>query len=303
MSLYLNERVFFQYLLVQWPESRKLFFWYSGFLVLILCTAACSSPAQRIDAVAAEYGLQRRVILGDTFRHIAYLKSSRSDSHRLHVYIEGDGMPWLRGLHVAEDPTTKQPLALELANIDPENVLYLGRPCYMDLQQDGLCEEKYWTSARYSAAVVASMSAALQRVVDELNVTHVSLFGYSGGGSLAMLMASDAFSSAIPGLDTVVTIAANLDVAAWTTQHGYLPLSESLDPMQASYSSAVNYLHYSGAADDNIPSRQLLNFVAAHGGQYRILDAVDHSCCWLQLWPELLKQDVNSLERNADDRR
>lgn len=293
----------FKYLFIKWPEYRKLFFWRSGFLVLTLCTAACSSPAQRIDTVAAEYGLQRRVILGDAFRHITYLKIAQPSSGRLHVYIEGDGRPWLFGRYIAEDPTTERPLALELANLDSENVLYLGRPCYMGLQQDGMCEEKYWTSARFSPAVVASMLAAVRRVVDELDINNVSLIGYSGGGSLAMLMASDVFSSAISELDVVVTISANLDVAAWTTQHGYLPLNESLDPMLAMYSNSVNYLHYSGAADDNVPSRQLLNFVAAHGGQYKILDAVDHSCCWLQLWPELLKQDVSPLERHADDRR
>lgn len=263
------------------------------------CITACSTPAQRLDKRAEDYGMQRRVILGDTFNHIAYLKISRPGSHRLHVYIEGDGRPWLGGEYISKDPTTKRPLALDLARLDPENVLYLGRPCYMGLEQDGICNEKYWTSARYSAAVTVSMSAAVRQVVDEYNITATSLIGYSGGGSLAMLMASDAYVSMIPTLESVVTLSANLDVAAWVKMHGYLPLSESLDPIQLEYSSAANFLHYSGAEDDNIPSSHLLKFVEKHGGQYKIFDDADHSCCWVRHWSQLLEQDVAPLERDV----
>jgi hypothetical protein len=289
-----------EYCINKQPKLRKSTFWYLGCLVLMSCITACSTPAQRLDKRAEDYGMQRRVLLGDAFNHIAYVKISRPESHRLHVYIEGDGRPWLGGKYISKDPTTKRPLALSLAKLDPENVLYLGRPCYMGLEQDGICNEKYWTSARYSAAVTASMSAALKQVVDEYDIRVTSLIGYSGGGSLAMLMASDTYAPIIPTLESVVTLSANLDVAAWVKMHRYLPLSESLDPMQLGYTSGINFLHYSGAEDDNIPPSHLLKFVEKHGGQYKIFDDADHSCCWVELWPELLAQEVEPLGRVAE---
>lgn len=286
----------------QRPDDRKVPFWCSGFFLtaLLLSIAACSSPAQRIDLTASDFGMERRVVLGDGFRHIAYLRISRPQSNRLHVYIEGDGKPWLSGRYIAQDPTSERPLALALANLDKENVLYLGRPCYMGLFEDGLCEQKYWTSARYSAEVVASMAAALARVVDQNSVSHVTLIGYSGGGSLAMLMASDSLPIQIPSLDSVVTIAANLDVKAWVEQHGYLPLDESLDPAQAGYSDTATFTHYIGANDKNVAAGQLVNFVARHGGRFNVLEAVDHSCCWVQRWPALLQEQANFLRSRVE---
>lgn len=249
----------------------------------------------RIDNIAASNGFERRIVIGDRFRHVAYLKMAKPNSPRLHVYIEGDGKPWLHGQYIAKDPTSKRPLALELASVDGGNVLYLGRPCYIGLFDDGLCEEKYWTSARYSADVVASMSAAVSRVLEEVKLRKLTLIGYSGGGTLAMLMSSDSASTLTPYIDSVVTVAGNLEVADWTRQHDYLPLAESLDPSFADYSESIDFLHYIGADDGNVSVQQTLNFVAKHGGAYKILDAVDHSCCWLQHWPELLRRDVDPM--------
>ncbi len=267
---------------------------------MVLFVSACSSPAQRIDASAINYRMERREILGDRFNHIAYLRIARPESRRLHVYIEGDGRPWLYGRYVASDPTTKKPLALTLANLDSENVLYLGRPCYMGLFQDGDCKDIYWTSARYSPVVVQSMVAAVNDIAAEFDIDQSTLIGYSGGGSLAMLMASDLFSQQIPSLVGVVTIAGNLDVTSWTAHHGYLPLSESLDPAKLNYSGTLNFLHFGGAEDKNVSSSHLHNFVSLHGGQYKIFANVDHSCCWLQRWPELLQKDVSPLGRVAE---
>ena len=263
---------------------------------------ACSSPAQRLDYAASGHGMQRRVLTGDGFKHIAYLRISRPESRRLHVYIEGDGRPWLRGREISTDPTSRQPLALALANIDSENVLYLGRPCYMGLYGDGLCDQKFWTSARYSPAVVKSMAAALRNITEQFSINRTTLIGYSGGGTLAMLMASDMFSQQIPSLDRVVTIAGNVEVASWTTEHGYLPPTESLDPTKLSFPSSLPFFHYGGADDKNVPPILLEKFVSAHGGQYKVLDAVDHSCCWLHHWPELLQQSLNPQGVNWNDR-
>jgi hypothetical protein len=281
----------------RWHEHISVRDLCSGFLLFltVFFIASCVSPAQRINDIAAESDFERRVVSGDGFRHIVYLKITRPSNPRLHVYIEGDGKPWLHGRYISQDPTTQRPLALELAKLDNENVLYLGRPCYMGLFDDDVCEDKYWTSARYSAEVVESMSAVVSRIAEELKFNKVTLIGYSGGGTLAMLMSSGSTFKLSSYLDSVVTVAANLDVAAWIRQHNYLPLTESLDPLLAHYPESINFMHYIGADDGNVSAEQTLNFVAKHGGRYKILEAVDHSCCWLQHWPELLMRDVNPM--------
>jgi hypothetical protein len=281
----------------QRADGRKLLFWCAVFLLvaIMLSITACSSPAQRIDSTASKFGMERRVVIGADFRHVIYLRISSPESDRLHVYIDGDGKPWLNGRYIAEDPTSERSLALALANLDKENILYLGRPCYIGLFNDGLCEEKYWTSARYSAEVVASMVAVLRNIVDDIGVSHVNLFGYSGGGSIAMLMAAYSLPVQIPSLGSVVTVAGNLNVKAWVDEHGYLPLDQSLDPFQADYTDSVRFMHYIGVNDKNVAPGQLVNFVARHGGSFKILKAADHSCCWVQRWPALLQEQASFL--------
>src|SRR6185437_2332145 len=104
-------------------------------------------------------------------------------------------------------------------------VLYLGRPCYLGLASSPECRPADWTFERYSARVVASLAAATNRFREREGRPDVVLVGHSGGGTLAVLMAPQ-----VQGLRAVVTIGANLDVAAWTLWHGYLPLNGSLDP-------------------------------------------------------------------------
>lgn len=92
-------------------------------------------------------------------------------------------------MHHGRRVAPRVPLGLELAVRTPESVLYLGRPCYFGLIRDG-CTEKVWTSERDSAAVVASMVAATKTYVAAHNFQRVLIVGYSGGGTLAVLMAS-----------------------------------------------------------------------------------------------------------------
>ena len=66
------------------------------------------------------------------------------------------------------------------------------------------------------------MVAALRSFLSVHPYPHVVLIGYSGGGTLAWLMASR-----IPETTRVVTIAANLDIDEWTRIHGDSPLSGS----------------------------------------------------------------------------
>jgi len=216
---------------------------------LIAC--ACSAdPTARHAAAAAARGLQAESVAGAGFTHRVYAAArsgAAADSSVLHVYYGGDGSPFLDGRRIARDPTPRRPLTLALMQQDPFPAVFIGRPCYHGLLAG--CDSALWTVARYSPAVVESMAAATSRVIEARAPARVVLVGYSGGGALALLVAER-----LDRIDAVVTVAANLDVAAWTQRHGYTPLHESLDPADVAGSRAdLAHLHLSGSADDNVP--------------------------------------------------
>jgi pimeloyl-ACP methyl ester carboxylesterase len=260
-------------------------------LVILFTLTACANAPAKMDQMAADYGFDRSQVQGEGFQHIVYSRRGELDSQAVHVYVEGDGRPWLHGRYIAEDPTPLKPLALTLANSDVHNTVYLGRPCYHGLYSSPECDEKFWTSARYAPKVVASMVVALQSILSESNSTEIVLIGYSGGGSLVMLMADKLLELGIK-LTTVVTVAANLDTDGWTRSHGYLPLDNSLNPMLQHYSKHFKHLHFIGQNDQNVYLDSSAQFVRRHGGKRVVLENFDHSCCWLPQWPELLAKGL-----------
>jgi pimeloyl-ACP methyl ester carboxylesterase len=242
--------------------------------------AACATPADRLAAGA---GFRRSAINGVLFQHLLYFKDGAGD--RLHVYIDHDGSPWLDEIRVTADPTPRDPLALRLMTHDSAPVLYLGRPCHYGLDGMPPCQPLLWTHARYGEAVVASMAAGLARFLDSYPLTQIVLIGYSGGGTLAVLLAER-----VPQTIAVVTVAGNLDVAAWAKLHDYTPLEGSLDPaMRPPPSSAIRQIHYVGSQDTNVPPCLARGYADAHpGAQVVQIDGFDHRCCWEKAWEELL---------------
>lgn len=264
--------------------------------LVLLCgvvslVAACATPAERVDRRASAMGFSSVTLAGDGFRHRGYLADVRRRDRALHVYIEHDGSPWTESGAIADDPTPRAPLALELMALDSGPRLYLGRPCYFEARNDPRCTPAQWTDARYSEAVVQSMAAALRGVLREYSVSNVVLVGHSGGGTLAWLVASR-----IPEVSKVVTIAANLDTDEWTRVHGYTPLRNSLNPaLLPSLSTSITQIHYVGERDSSVPPAVARAFAARHTNA-RVLEVrdFDHTCCWERLWPKLLEEPFAS---------
>ena len=193
-------------------------------LLLTLTLAGCLGLNDRAIHLAGRHGLVSAVIDGTQYRHQIFYQLG-TDRNSLFVFIDGDGSPWSRaGAEPARDPTPHRAIALELATNTPHSVLYLGRPCYFTVHSDSACTARIWTSDRYSKSVVESLAAVVNRFAAEYRYSHTVLIGYSGGGTLAALMAQYIASV------SVVTIAANLDVAAWASFHNYLPLSAIINP-------------------------------------------------------------------------
>ncbi len=224
-------------------------------------------------------------ISGIDFEHVAFARNLSPGASTLHIYFSGDGTPWIHGTQIANDPTPREPLELRLMLEDPAPAVYIGRPCYLGLATAPGCGPASWTVGRYSEGTVASMTSAVQAVLEDSPASHVVLIGYSGGGVLAMLVANREAR-----ISTVVTVGANLDVRAWTELHGYSPLSQSLDPANVQeWRSSLRQIHLVGTDDGNVPPWIATNFAKGRPAvEVRTMAGFDHRCCWVAAWPALL---------------
>jgi len=254
-------------------------------LVVLLLQACVTTPRDRLSARAAQLGLQESEMDSAQFRHLVFRNYTEQQATSMHVYLEGDGRPWIMRFFHSNDPTPRQPLMLSLMAMDRTPSVYLGRPCYNEQTRSKNCTPAHWTSGRYSAQVVNSMASILATEVERSGVSEVSLFGHSGGGALALLLAEK-----IPQVVRIVTLAGNLDTDAWIEHHGYSRLYTSLNPAKrAALSQRVEQFHFMGARDANIPPALVLGWIQSQSNAYGIIfDSFTHGCCWMDIWDEVL---------------
>ncbi|MCP1673918.1 pimeloyl-ACP methyl ester carboxylesterase [Natronocella acetinitrilica] len=205
----------------------------------------------------------------------------------LHVYLTGDGTPWIGGRRIARDPTPRGRLTLELMAQDHAPRILLNRPCYARNPMDQACRSRLWADGRYSETVVSAMDQALDSLAESHGDHGLVLIGYSGGGTLARLLAGRR-----DDVRAVVTLAANLDHTAWAEHHGYRPLRGSLSAKdQPPLPADILQWHYAGGRDTVVP----VDVVAAgiegdQAAELRVEPDFDHVCCWVERWPAILRQ-------------
>ncbi|MFK8051522.1 MAG: alpha/beta fold hydrolase [Woeseiaceae bacterium] len=261
---------------------------------ILMTLTGCITPAERYQQAADGLGLTYTVALGQTFDHQVWRNQNRKQSDAtLHVYIEGDGSPWVAGVPSA-DPAPRQPVALKMMAADPTDAVLVGRPCYHRNTARN-CSPKQWTSRRYSKATVDSMAHVINALRVEGAYRSVVLVGYSGGGVLATLLARR-----IDTVDAVVTIGANLDTTAWTNHHGYSELTASVNPAELPRQpSRSPEVHYIGRNDSVVPANTRKQYFDRHPDALeRIMDDFGHVCCWTERWPELLDDALRTAAQN-----
>lgn len=253
-------------------------------LVLLLgLLSACATPTEQL---IQQGDYQRLVLPGIGFNHVVYLKDGKKQSDTLHIYIEGDGSPFVsQGRMVAADPTSPRPLMLELMLKDDTRSAYVGRPCYDGMALENGCDPRFWTHARYSDEVVMSMVAVVEKLTRQLNAKEIVLLGHSGGGALAVLMAPH-----IADTKGVVTLAGNLDIESWAKEHAYSPLEGSINPAtQDVLPQSIVQHHYLGGDDRTIKQQDVRAFVQRQvAASFYQIDGVDHNCCWNKYWFNIL---------------
>ncbi|MGE0096069.1 MAG: alpha/beta hydrolase [Alphaproteobacteria bacterium] len=283
------------------PERPKAHLKRWAFFVLAVASvAACGDSAflyggrELADRVAARGGWERFQTVSGPFTLVGFRSIRTPSNGDLSVYIEGDGFAWVTSTQLSSDPTPRIPIALELAVQDPSaNRLYLARPCqYLSDAELSRCSPKYWSSARYSEEVIAAMNAAIDQTVRATGAKRLRLFGYSGGGAAAALIAARRTD-----VVQLVTVAGNLDHAAWTSIRKVSPLSASLNPADmTSALSRIPQIHFVGQDDTSVPPKVAQSYRSRFSDPGRIniieVPGVDHDCCWEERWPGLLKQYV-----------
>lgn len=274
------------------------------YLAAMALAAGCAtppSPAERANTanrLAAAHGWQAQSLDAGRFQVRAYLPVV-SVSDQLVIYLEGDGLAWLTSTHPSSDPTPVQPLALQLALAQPGGIAaYLARPCqYMATQPN--CALRYWTDARFAAEVVDSLDQAIEQLKTRFTARSLVLVGYSGGGTLALLLAARRND-----VQRIVTVAGNLDPDAWADFHRLSPLRQSLNPaLQRVALARVPQQHLSGERDQVVPTALTLRFNDAYPADTasRVLRFADydHQCCWARDWPQIWRmlQDTTHEKR------
>lgn len=271
--------------------------WLAACVLAFCCALGCAQflgcaadgRARALEAAQAQ-GLRRLAFQGQTFTLAGWLKCGESPT--LAAYIEGDGAAFVNRSTPSSDPTPRDPLAFKLALADPSpSVLYLARPCqYVSETERRNCSAAYWTGARYSEPVIADLNLAVSQAKELCRANKVELLGYSGGGAAAALIAARRQDAS-----RLITVAANLDLEAWTRLHQVTPLLDSLNPtLVAEKLRELPQVHYAGEDDTVVPASVIQPFVDRVANpklaRLSIVEGQSHYCCWQTQWPRLLQE-------------
>lgn len=262
----------------------------------VLLLAACSSVVPTfsermgtLERLSAVEGFKKETINTSYFNLVTAHKDLSACKGKIaNIYIEGDGLAWRTSHTPSNNPTPINPVALKLALQDKNScTIYMARPC--QYAKSAKCKVEFWTNKRFSSEVIQSYNEALSSVKERYKIAAYKLFGYSGGGAIAAIVASERSDVSL-----LVTIAGNLDTNYWTNLHHISPLSGSLNPANfSSQLSRVKQLHLIGGKDKIVPFgvyESFFNkFEEKQNIKYKLFKSFDHHCCWVQNWRKILE--------------
>ncbi len=254
-------------------------------IYVIFFLFGCANRIETLDSMVKSNSFKKEIYTTDLFEHLVIENNKKS--HSLHIYIEGDGIPWRTRTMISKDPTPHNPLALKLMSQDSSRAIYLGRPCYFGLNNAKNCSIKQWASGRYGENIITSMELVIRKYNKKNNIKQFVLIGYSGGGVIATLL-SDRFEEDV----AYVTIASNLDIDKWTELHDYSPLIHSLNPAKISLNKGRFGVHLVGSQDKNVPPEVVIDFIKQSNGKMVTYKGYNHICCWVDNWQRILNENL-----------
>jgi pimeloyl-ACP methyl ester carboxylesterase len=256
-----------------WPLRAAL-------LLLAMWLAGCQTPLGQLQELAT--GRQVQTLPGSPFPLVLAAPRQTVSGQRLRVYLEGDGYAWVTSRQPSLDPSPRRLLVAGLAFADPTPNLYLARPC--QFVSTASCTTTLWTNRRYAEEVVHSLDQALDQLKARYGNRDFELIGYSGGATLALLLAVRRDDIA-----QVQTLAGNLSPKRWTALLKLTPLDGSLEPLDHRERLAkVPQRHLLGSADRTVPPLLFRQYSVALG-KASCLDSVlladvSHTDGWDAAW-------------------
>ena len=132
------------------------------------------------------------------------------------------------------------------------------------------------------------MNEAIDYFKNQSGSEKVHLIGYSGGAAVAALVAAQR-----QDVETLRTVAGNLDPEALNRYHKVSSLSGSLNPMDAAQKlKGLPQRHFIGSADKIIPGFIAEDFAAKVGDPACVhvmsVEGASHQSGWEERWPDLL---------------
>ncbi|MDQ8001121.1 MAG: prolyl oligopeptidase family serine peptidase [Pseudomonadota bacterium] len=162
---------------------------------------------------------------------------------------------WLHGDHSGGGPATShlRPARDVAQRFAAQGVVAvaLWRPGYADAQGNASGGDLHERSDHYTAANMAVVAGAIQRLREHWKPQRVLLVGHSGGAATVAINLGMQ-----PGIaDAALLLACPCDLRAWRSRRAWWPRSE--DPMKwaSSVGSRVTILALTGSADDNTSPR------------------------------------------------
>ena len=245
-------------------------------LIYLLFLSGCVSVG-----IPPEY---RRIDMKTQSFTIATWQKITNPSAPYRVYIEGDGHAFNAHGHPSQDPTPKGTLVRELAFSDKnDNVIYLSRPC--QYVKNELCQQKYWTSARFAPDVIDAEYQALEQVTQHKPTI---LIGFSGGAQVAGLLA---VTKPELNVKKIITIAGNLDHRAWVGFHNLAPLNESLN-LADYYTDFIKIpqIHYVGE-DDKVIFPHLVQQFIKNNASVILVPHATHDKGWERIYKKIQSEN------------
>jgi hypothetical protein len=261
----------------------------TAFFCVLALTGCATQPygvrcQSELDALSHTHLFKKKIFSTPNARVLGALKVG--DPNKINVYIEGDGLAWTSGSTISDDPTPTEPTALALAaqDISSSTLFYLARPA--QYIRDDRLDFTDWTSGRYSQKIVDVYHTILDQYKAQHPHVRITVLGYSGGGTLALLLAAQRRD-----ISRVITFAGLLDPEQWVDIHDYTPLSESLNPVNYIRAlSTVPQTHYSGAQDTVVPpllAQRYRTHFAPHAPIYVItIPGLNHWDGWPEFWAQ-----------------
>ncbi len=284
---------------LEYNLKLKMIIYSMKFLLLIISSLLFISCSKNIPTIeerknlALSFALQNNLkenILQSTEFNIFSLQSDFQNckNRTLNIYIEGDGLSWVSKTQVSSNPTPINQTLLNLLTLDDSSCkVYLARPCqYINSSK---CKEEYWTNKRFSKEIINSFDEVLNILKSKYKNKDFNLVGYSGGGAVATLLASQRND-----IKNLITIAGNLDIEKWVSIHKISKLDGSLNPADFTANlENIKQYHIVGNSDKIVPKEIFLSYFSKFKNKknidYIYTDST-HICCFEDSFEEVLKK-------------